>query len=326
MRILCITPSSEWMPYSLSHGLIPTLQRLGHEPKHLIVPDTDFKPIARYGDAPLREARESAKRTELVLVTAAEKIDTAFWKDAPCPKALWFTDATGRKDTEYTPRYLYCQSLTPHLFFPAAQDAQSFSAHFLPFGVDVSIFHPMPEVKKQHGPSFIGHLYGARKQWLLNLRSAGLQIETPDTTHPHWLPNHRHARARASELARLYNACTHIINLPAACQVYGTRVTEAMACGIPLLNPTFPDFAAENRNAFLHPPREYDPRDPSTLRELLWCTHKLESHAKVCLQEVLARHTLEAKLQTLIQQTFKPTPRAPATSTPNPPNPHNHKP
>jgi alkylhydroperoxidase/carboxymuconolactone decarboxylase family protein YurZ len=79
-----------------------------------------------------------------------------------------------------------------------------------------------------------------------------------------------------------------------------------MACGLPLLNPTFPDFAKENRTAFLHPPLEYDPRDPATLRELLWCTQKLELHAKHCLQEVLARHTLDAKLRTLIQQTFQP--------------------
>jgi hypothetical protein len=287
---------------------------MGHTALDFVCPDTNFNRAVSQFTPPWDQAERQSVSSDLAIITAAEKLPPNSWENLECTTALWFTDATGRPDQDYSPRYEQCCRMTPYTFFPAPQDAKRFNSTWLPFGIDPAVFHPVNNRNPKYAAAFVGHLYGMRLPYIQRFRAAGINIATPQTPARAWVRNSYEARLRALSLAALYRDCAVIVNLPALCEVYGTRVTEALACGVPLINPTFPNHAEENRATFAYPPPEYDPERPETLAALLADTATLNYNAAFSTSEVLTHHTLQKKLQVILDHCFPPDP-LPQTGT-----------
>jgi hypothetical protein len=313
MKILTLFPSNEWMTWNMSHGIAPTLIRMGHQANPWHIPDTDFRPIHTNFARQLAELQDLSTYYDLAIITAAEKLAPATWQFLKCPKALWFADSTGRADSDFTPRYKLCQTLTPHLFFCGAQDAYAFNAHWLPPAADITIFKPDTAAPKKHQIAFVGHLYGLRVKLAADIRAMHIPLECPETARTPWHPTEEHAAAHARELAALYNSCAVIIHLPSITHCAHSAHFEIAACQIPLIITARTGRATLNDTAFIPPLPSFDPLHPETLKPLLDDPISLIESAQLAYAHTIRHHTLELALSRLIQTVF---PQLPLPLTP----------
>jgi hypothetical protein len=279
-------------PWCCAEGLLVALASLGFEVINCGRPQWNHAPL------------EDLQRADLIIMSGlewyhdilAERYGEA-WHELKAPKAALFTESMYRDDGCFPVARI--QAFADICFFPAIQDAKEFGGKWLPFGVDVDIFHPRP-VEKRHRAAFLGTLYQKRVDYI-NSISYPLEI----------LPvvNHDDRRTAFELLAEVYSATLIFVNLPALSRLVVTKVTEVMACRTLLITPAIdhpsgiPNMSLfENGKHLVY----YDPSRPEDIGLLIehYLAHPEAANAiaEAGWREVTRAHTLRQRMERVISE------------------------
>ena len=170
-----------------------------------------------------------------------------------------FDESMDRADLELPGRMSELLAWANHYYFPAAQDAKKYGGTWLPFGADVTMFHPRKPLpvptridKKKFGAGFVGSLYQSRLSYLQQLASqpgssdinfqcgqVGMYelggMREPESTHM---------------LREAYQQISVFFCLPPMSRLIVAKVFDVMACGTFVMYPRLPGEYAENLALF----------------------------------------------------------------------------
>lgn len=334
MKIVVLYPNSPFAGWSAAKGIGPTLVKMGHE-----VLDIPVNPDPRATPMQVEETRrgmppaEILKQYDLILSAGTEHIgpwiDAVYgiydWKHLGVPKAAWFHESFNRDD--YNLDFGTLCHFADEFFFPAIQDAEfhdqeSFApgrAHWLPFGVDTSIFKPLKEVdgykiEKHFGVAFMGLFYGKRKGFMDVLRRHAIPTIKLGNVQIADLHGYQHEESTRRYAANL-REITVFLNLPAMSRLLVNKVYEVLACGTFLLTPFLPteQGVAANMQHFKDKEhlRYYKPTNLPYLAQIMneYLTEDFaaerERIAAAGCKEVHEKHSLKMRLEEILAKTMK---------------------
>lgn len=150
MKIACIYPGSQYAAWSVSEGIVYALRQMGHTAIAFA--------RGREGYPPLTQ--EILLESDLIFFSGLEHLvnskalfsdgmSAEDWAKLPAPKCAWYHESFFRDDVNLD--FKAYREFADHHFFPASQDADLFNqehfgakgrCHWLPFGVDLTVFHP----------------------------------------------------------------------------------------------------------------------------------------------------------------------------------------
>lgn len=310
MKLACFYPGSLYCAWSVSIGLVDTLERMGHQVVAV--------PIAGMENSIRREGRAAAQLNQSayptsgdlcgydgILLSGPEHMQPELaalypdWNEIDVPKVSWLHETVEREDYGRLPIELI-KGLAQATFTPAFQD-QKFGMEWLPFGVDTEVFRPDWNVRKEFDAAFIGLMYPKRAQFMEALRPhlGGVEIlhcniQVADL-----------GGVRMRDSAALYadnlRRIKVFVNLPTLCQHTVTKVYEVLACGTFLITPAI----AEYRNFDNLQAHFYLPGRPDQLAESIrFCLeHEDERNeaARACCEQVHRLHRLELRCEVLVE-------------------------
>lgn len=273
--------------WSVAGGIPYTLKRMGHEVFDVNVNDH----FPHYDEL-------IAFRPDLIIFSGLEwcyqtvrNFYDSNLRDL-APMAVLYHESLHRDDRDWN--FDEFKDLGDVHFFPAAQDAEKYNGEWLPFGVDVSIFYPRP-IEKLYDYGFIGNIYDKRKPaWdELNNHIPVQKIDAPFAYNDF---------ATAYNLADAYQKCRVFINLPTLSRLNVTKVTEVMACGIPLVTPlpetTQDTFASAHHLMYYRVVRD----GAEWAKWLLRNPEAAEYMSSSALREVRDKHRLDQRLQDVLDR------------------------
>ncbi|HEY6465520.1 MAG TPA: glycosyltransferase [Candidatus Acidoferrales bacterium] len=309
MKLACFYPGSLYCAWSLSSGLVDTLERMGHELLAVPIAGTENS-IRREGRAAAQLNRAAyptiaqLRECDGILLSGPEHMQPELatlypdWNEIDVPKVSWLHETVEREDYGRLPIESIKQ-LAHATFTPAFQD-QKFGMEWLPFGVDTHVFKPDWNVRKEFDAAFIGLMYPKRTQFMQALRPylGGIEIlhcniQVADL-----------GGVRIRDSAMLYadnlRRIKVFVNLPTLCQHTVTKVYEVVACGTFLITPAI----AECRNFDNLQAHFYLPNRPDQLAQSIrFCLeHEDERNeaTRACCEQVHRLHRLDLRCETLV--------------------------
>jgi len=273
-----------------AEGIVTTLSKKGYEVFNCGHPQHTFVPI------------ETLQTMDLIVMGAPEWYDHILharygrsWAELNVVKIAWYAESAYRDDRSFD--FARCRSLADLHYFPAMQDAEEFGGQWLPFGADISLFHPMAG-EKVYETAFLGSLYQKRLDYI---REIGFPISI--------IPPIRSDNPVQSFhlLAKAYSSTNIFVNMPAYSRLLVTKVTEVMACRTMLVTPAI-DHPSGTRNMEQFEDGKhlvyYDQNRPQDLLNILeyFHDHPIERDAIAAAgwEEITKRHTLEHRIDTML--------------------------
>ena len=216
------------------------------------------------------------------------------WDEIITPKVGWLHETIEREDYGTNSVAVdgklpigELKKLTTVLFTPAIQD-QKYEMLFLPFGVDVKMFHPT-QIEHDFGSIYTGALYPKRRE-VLNKYP---EIRT--------LAVHREY-ATVEEYAEATSRASVVLNLPSLSEASNTRTFEVLASKTPLITPSlhYPDGLFKHGENLLY----YEGSPAAAFNELSPAV--AERIAQKGYEEVLKKHTIEHRLEEVLRIICRP--------------------
>lgn len=266
MKIGFLFPDSQFASWGQTHGVVSTLQAMGHEVVTGAMPNAmgEIPPHVFEQIKSRLPSLETLKGCDAILISGPEHLAPWFdavygkydWKGIDVPKAAWWHESMHRED--YTLDWDNVGFWANENFVPAYQDADWLSqecfggqhVHWLPFGVDTKVFHDrsadvhgwdLPtnvasHTEKKYPVAFIGLMYEKRQNFLKALqqhnipriRIGNVVVRDLDGADP---------VENVERLASNYRRVGVFFNLPALSRLLVSKVYEAMACGTFLYTP-----------------------------------------------------------------------------------------
>jgi len=279
LRIACVYSGSIYAAWAVSDAIPLTLKAMGHEVLDLPQGRTNSRPW------PSRLAEINA--CDVLIFSGPEHwFVSEHWfpemvKKVVKPRLAYYHESQFRPDRNFPFKDML--PLFDHHFYPAIQDAESMSdhakgrCHFLPFGADTAMFHPIPcKACKGRGTKngsvlaadgntvagalicdtckgsgidlsfrgvmfgFIGMLYEKRKAFINRLGEVCTLPPEVSILCGNVGVNDLEGPnyfESAKRLALNYNRILCFVNLPSLSQLAVTKVVETMACGCCVLTP-----------------------------------------------------------------------------------------
>lgn len=299
-KVAVFYPNTKTSVWSLSRGLCTTLSRMGYE-----VLDATANPTP---------APAALENQDIIIVSGPEyqweRLLAKYpnWEQLKAKKYGWLHETVEREDYDHNPVAREgklpidsIRRLTSTLFTPAAQD-EHYGFTYLPFGVDTTVFTPDD---KNKDVMFVGSLYPKRRAFL--------------ESHPQLVVRaYKDFMQYRSEVGfdgyvNLTRRAMAVLNLPTLSILNSTRVYEALACRAFVVTP---DMGVDSRNysMFQHEKHlMYYTDSPETCFQHVLDVHtdteqwhrslsKLgERIAEAGYEEVKKNHTLEKRLETILQ-------------------------
>jgi hypothetical protein len=308
MKIAVFYPRSLYSAWSVSEGVVDTLERMGHEVLNCGI-DPQTTKLSRK-DFP---SVDELNACDLVLVSGPEHLRNFIislypeWEKVATKKVGWWHETVERSDYGRMP-VEQINSAYDVCFTPAAQD-EKYGMKWLPFGVDYAVFHEHIPGDRVHGKCcnrdpyeerdreaiFIGLLYGPRAEFVKKhgletlIKFGACKVEDLDGVNVR-----KSVELYASELRR----SKILVNLPSLCRHAVTKITEGAACGAVVVTHKVED----ERNHILKSGVFYESGDQ--LREILYSLlsddSKREEIALAQCREVHAHHRLDQRLETIL--------------------------
>jgi spore maturation protein CgeB len=319
MKIAVLFPQdAPPVAWSLGRGIVHEISRMGNEV--LVIPLPTSRPINESAQEQKRfQLLIDAKKKELpkieviaqcdaVIVSGPEHIGPwieevyekyAWTREVKCPKAAWLHESMERDD--YNIDFDAISWIADEWFFPAIQDAERYDqqmfapgrAHWLPFGVDTTIFQPLvdaPEMidlgrsydewaGKTLDCAFIGSLYQKRIAFL----NALSRHDHPPIRLANVVGQDIHGYDAAEWTHRYVSNLREIkvlLNLPSMSKLLVPRVYEALATGTFLMSPILAPDGGVNRNMLPFEDGELLWYRPSNLPRIAQLLHEWSSVAK----------------------------------------------
>lgn len=274
--------SSAW---SVSDGLLMTLNRMGHEaigfclgragmqahPSKELLEQQDLLLLS--GLEHFTHPKELSETHEFNFIT--DSMTEEVWQNLKVLKAVWYHESFVREDQNYD--FTRLIPFADHHFFPAQQDAEMMEpalpghVHHLPFGVDTAVFRPQvclscggkssieictncygsgfAENRPDLAVGFIGGMYHKRQFFLqsfLKHCKVPLHLGAVLVQDLDGIDAHE----TALRLAYNYRRCKVFLNMPSLSRLLVTKVLEVMACGTMLVTPMLEGDAERNMDAF----------------------------------------------------------------------------
>jgi len=274
-----------------TEGIITTLAKKGYEVLNCGNPQHTYVPI------------ETLQTMDLIIMGAPEWYDHILhsryghsWAGLDVVKVAWYAKSAYRDDRSFD--FARCRSLADLHYFPAIQDAEEFGGQWLPFGADISIFHPV-EGHKSYEAAFLGSLYQKR---LDHIREIGFPISIIPPVHSD------NPVQSFYLLAKAYNSTNIFVNMPAYSRLLVTKVTEVMACRTMLITPAI-DHPSGLKNMEQFEDGKhlvyYDQNKPHELLEILEYfrthPHERDAIATAGWEEITKRHILEHRVEKMLE-------------------------
>ena len=306
MRLACFHPASVFCAWSVSTGLVDTLNRMGHETKGFPM-DVTRQAI----DPKAYPTADQLRGFDGIVISGPEHVRGHLlrlypkWNKIPVPKVAWMHETVEREDYGRM-NVENILSFADMTYCPAIGDEQ-YGFKWLPFGVDTEVFKPDWNQPKEYDVAFIGLVYPKRAQFLQklqpHLRDLTIKIGNVQVLDL--------GGVRVRETAALYadnlRKIKVFLNLPSLTEVVVTKVHESLACGTFLITPAIPDA----RNFDDIQAHFYDREKPAELVERIrFClTHEEERIAatKICCEQMYRLHRLELRCQVLLGALSAPT-------------------
>lgn len=225
MKLAVFFPNSLWSAWCVSHGLVNTLRRMGHE--------VEAVPVAPGAPMP----NQLADGVEGVILSGPEHLKPS--KKFSVPSVAWMHETIEREDYGRLNVDAIKRSADV-VFCPGIQD-EKYGFRFLPFGADTEIFHADPLQPKTRDCAFIGLMYPKRQEFLKKLQPhmngtkltvGNVQVLEVDGINP---------RKTAELYALNLRSIKVFVNLPTLSQLAVTKIYEVLACGTALLTPAVND-------------------------------------------------------------------------------------
>lgn len=179
--------------------------------------------------------------------------------------------------------------LSDHIFVASSMTQRSLldigisssKISIIPYGAPVNYFQPQPKPDQMFRVIYVGRLSPPKgvhyllKAWkALNLKDAELLMVGTNQMPVDWLAGHqnyfRHIPSIPHTLLNQYYSTASVLVFPSLVEGFGLVLTEAMACGIPVIttpNTAGPDILTDGQEGFIIPIR-----DVEALKEKLeWC-------------------------------------------------------
>jgi FkbM family methyltransferase len=207
--------------WSCAEGIISTLMAMGYNVINCGNPEKTEFPLDKLRDA------------DLIILSGAEwysraidKRYSASWAEVKVPKVAWYTESFDRDDHHFD--YGSLAHIADRHYFPAQQDAAAHAGQWLPFGVDSTLFTPMPTAKL-YDAVFLGMMYGKRAEYAKRIKYPIFYLRTEF--------DHNNPAKSVQLLADAYSSARIVINLPSLSRLLVTKVTEVLACRTMLVTP-----------------------------------------------------------------------------------------
>jgi hypothetical protein len=310
MKLACFYPGSLYCAWSVSTGLVDTLERMGHEVTPLPIEAVE-NPIRREERAAeLRGERRVPTSDELrqfdgVILSGPEHMRPEIlalypdWQAIDIPKVAWLHETVEREDYVRLP-IEGIQELADATFTPAFQD-QKFGMPWLPFGVDTFVFKRDRTVHREFDAAFIGLMYPKRVRFMEALRPYLRGVEIRHCNIEVKDLGGLRVRDTAALYANNLQRVKVFVNLPTLCQLAVTKVYEVLACGAFLITPAI----AEHRNFENLQAHFYLPSRADQLAESVhFCIeHEKErlDAAEECCEQVHRLHRLDLRCEILLE-------------------------
>ena len=299
-KVAVFYPNTITSVWSLSKGLCTTLSRMGYE-----VLDATANPTP---------APAALENQDIILVSGPEyqweRLLAKYpnWEQLKAKKYGWLHETVEREDYDHNPVAVNgtlpissIQRLTPTLFTPAAQD-EKYGFTYLPFGVDTQVFYPDT---KNTDIIFVGSLYEKRRNFMERHPSLSTRNYKDFLQYKADIPFAGYANLTRRAMA--------VLNLPTLSILNSTRVYEALACRALVVTPDM-GVDARNYSMFEHEKHlMYYTDNPEACFQHVLDVHtgmeqwhrtlsKLgERIAEAGYEEVKKNHTLEKRLETILQ-------------------------
>jgi glycosyltransferase involved in cell wall biosynthesis len=305
MKIAVFYPRSLYSAWSVSEGIVDTLERMGHEVLNCGI-DPQTTKLSRK-DFP---SVDELNACDLVLVSGPEHLRNFIirlypeWAKVSTKKVGWWHETVERSDYGRLP-VEQINSAYDVCFTPAAQD-EKYGMKWLPFGVDAGIFcgclmckgdadGHIGRQKRDRGAIFVGLLYGPRAEFVKKhglqtlIKFGACKVEDLDGVNVR-----KSVELYASELRR----SKILVNLPSLCRHAVTKISEGAACGAVVVTHKVED----ERNHILKSGVFYESGDQlrEILSSLLSDDSKREEIALAQCEEVHAHHRLDQRLETIL--------------------------
>lgn len=323
-------PTAGWC---MSKGIVRTLARMGHK-----VCEGPLPTLREANEIMVKSVKAQAPGLaqlhdcDLIIVSGPEHIspwiDTVYgkyeWKQIDVPKAVWLHESCNRDD--YSIDFDTIKWVGDEWFFPAIQDAEFHDqemfaggrSHWLPFGVDEEIFHPMRSVPYMEltrkdiecfDVGFLGLMYPKRQIFLRALSRHDhppIRIGMCSIADLHGY----HLEESIQLLASNTRQIKVFFNMPSMSRLLVAKVVETMACGTFLLTPMLPAERGAEKNEKPFTSGEhliyYSPSNMGHIAQLLrdWVSPEKDAErqriAEAGCREVHARHTITHRMQEML--------------------------
>lgn len=172
------------------------------------------------------------------------------WSKLKTPVIAQFNESFCRNDLGLPERWTELRSWAQHFYFPAAQDAERFGGHWMPYGIDTTMFKKTSAPKK-YNVGFIGSLYDSRRTYLQKLATlapndlifncGSVSVQDLSGILPF---------ESTQLLAENYRHIKIFFCLPPISRLIVEKVFEIMACGTFVMYPKLPGETAKNLSVF----------------------------------------------------------------------------
>lgn len=268
MKIALFYPNNLYAGWYAQGGYRRALERLGHEVVDAGVPGNLPHHVEEL--RPQLPAVADLVKCDLVLSAYHEYMTPWYaalygadgWREllAQVPVVARFDESFDRRDLGLAGRWAEFQSWANRFSFPAAQDARRYGGQWLPFGADLTMFHPTSSLGEvdvtfdQHGEGekkyelgFVGSLYPLRHDYLNRLAN---HLPNTLTFHAGPVVVQDLGGIRGEDSTRLlaenYRQIKVFFCLPPMSHLMVAKIFDVMACGTFVLAPRLPGAALEN--------------------------------------------------------------------------------
>jgi len=303
MRLAYWYPSSTFTAWSITHGAVDALRRMGHE-----VLDCGIVAGTQSLNRPEYPSLAQLGEMDGIIISGPEYMEkyiTALypeWGKLKVPKAAWMHETVKREDYGSI-NMESVKRLADITYCPAIQDT-AYGLAFLPFGVDTEVFRPEPKVERDIQACFIGLLYQKRQNYLaritphlgkIELKLGNVEVKEGGMVH---------IRKTALAYADVLRRIKVFVNLPSLSQLLVTKIYEVAASGACMVTPILKGIAGGNHEYLRGNICFYDEEDPASaakmVESLLSNDENRACLADTACKQMHSEHRIELRLQKIL--------------------------